>query len=64
VERFLGDARASGEALHVLAAAPELEGVSGRYFNRTHLEKPAPHALDRDVGRTLWELTMRSIDDA
>ena len=64
LERFLGDARASGEALHVLAAAPELEGVSGRYFNRTHLEKPAPHALDRDVGRTLWELTMRSIDDA
>jgi retinol dehydrogenase 13 len=64
LDRFLGDARASGEALHVLAAAPELEGVSGRYFNRTHLEKPAPHALDRDVGRTLWELTMRSIDDA
>jgi len=64
VERFLGDARASGEALHVLAAAPELEGVSGRYFNRTHLEKPAPHALDRDVGRTLWGLTMRAIDEA
>ena len=64
LDRFLGDARASGEALHVLAAAPELEGVSGRYFNRTHLEKPAPHALDRDVGRTLWELTMRAIDDA
>ena len=64
LDRFLGDARASGEALHVLAAAPELEGVSGRYFNRTHLEKPAPHALDRDLGRTLWELTMRAIDDA
>jgi NAD(P)-dependent dehydrogenase (short-subunit alcohol dehydrogenase family) len=66
LERFLGDARVSGEALHFLAAAPELEGVSGRYFNRTHLEKPAPHALDRDVGRALWERTMElagSTDD-
>jgi NAD(P)-dependent dehydrogenase (short-subunit alcohol dehydrogenase family) len=58
LERFLGDARASGEALHYLAAAPELQGVSGRYFNRTHLEKPAPHALDRDVGRQLWARTI------
>jgi retinol dehydrogenase 13 len=66
LDRFLGDARVSGESLHYLAAAPELEGVSGRYFNRTHPEKPAPHALDRDVGRRLWEMTMEltgSTDD-
>ena len=56
--RWLKDARVAGESLHYLAAAPELAGVSGRYFNRTHLEKPAPHALDRAVGRSLWETTM------
>jgi retinol dehydrogenase 13 len=56
--RWLKDARVSGESLHTLAAAPELDGVSGRYFNKTHPEKPAPHALDRDVGRRLWEKTM------
>ena len=56
--RWLNDARVSGESLHTLAAAPELEGVNGRYFNRTHLEKPAPHALDWVVGRALWETTM------
>jgi retinol dehydrogenase 13 len=56
--RFLGDARVSGESLHYLAAAPELADVSGRYFHRTHLEKPAPHALDRAVGRRVWETTM------
>ncbi len=56
--RSLKDPRISGESLHTLAAAPELEGVSGRYFNRTRLEKPAPHALDRVVGRTLWETTL------
>ncbi|MBW6454707.1 MAG: SDR family NAD(P)-dependent oxidoreductase [Trueperaceae bacterium] len=58
LDRFLGDARVSGESLHYLAAAPELEGVSGAYFNRTHIEKPAPHALDRAVGARLWEMSM------
>ena len=58
LDRFLGDARDSGESLHYVAAAPELEGVSGAYFNRTHREKPAPHALDREVGVRLWEISM------
>lgn len=58
IDPWLADARVAGESLHTLAAAPELAGVSGRYFNRTHLEKPAPHALDRVVGRALWETTM------
>lgn len=54
---WLKDVRISGESLHTLAAAPDLERVSGRYFNRTHLEMPAPHALDRDVGRAVWTLS-------
>jgi NAD(P)-dependent dehydrogenase (short-subunit alcohol dehydrogenase family) len=58
LDRFLGDARDSGESLHYVAAAPELEGVSGAYFNRTHREKPAPHALDREVGLQLWGISM------
>jgi NAD(P)-dependent dehydrogenase (short-subunit alcohol dehydrogenase family) len=58
VAPFLADARVAGESLHVLAAAPELEGVSGRYVNRTLPEKPAPHALDRAVGRRLWARTI------
>jgi retinol dehydrogenase 13 len=58
LDRLLGDVRVSGESLHFLAAAPEVDGVSGRYLNRTHLEKPAPHALDRVVGARLWERTM------
>jgi retinol dehydrogenase 13 len=59
LDRFLGDARIAGESLHYLAAAPELASESGRYFNRTHPEKPAPPALDRAVGLRLWE---RSLD--
>ncbi len=65
VDPWLADARVAGESLHTLAAAPELEGVSGRYFNKTHLEKPAPHALDRRVGRDLWQRTLEltGVDD-
>lgn len=56
--RILKDAKISGESLHYLAAAPELAHTTGRYFNRTHLEKPAPHALDREMGKLVWERTL------
>ena len=54
VDRMLKPTSLSGEALYYLAASPEVEGRSGRYFNMTHMEKPFPHALDRSVARTLW----------
>ena len=57
--RTLGDPSISGQAIHYLATAPELSTVSGRYFNLTHQEKPAPHALDRQVGRVVWERTLK-----
>lgn len=56
--KSLKDVKISGEALHYLAADPELDKVSGLYFNLTHIEKPAPHALDRQVGTALWNKTL------
>ena len=56
--RSLGDPAIAGQAIHYLATAPELETVTGQYFNRTHPEKPAPHALDRKVGRVVWEKSL------
>lgn len=56
--KFLQDVSISGESLHYLAADAEMEGVSGKYFNLTRLEKPAPHALDRAVGAELWKKTL------
>ena len=47
----------SGEAIYYLAAAPEMAAVSGRFFNRTIDEKPAPHALDRDLGKRVWSIS-------
>ena len=57
VDRSLGDPHRSGLASHYLATAPELAGVTGQYFNLTHLETPAPHALDRDVGRKIFAIS-------
>jgi NAD(P)-dependent dehydrogenase (short-subunit alcohol dehydrogenase family) len=55
--RLLKDVATSGEALYYLAAAPELSGVSGRFFHLTVEEKPAPHALDRSLGKRVWSLS-------
>jgi retinol dehydrogenase-13 len=53
----LKDPVISGEALYYLAAAPELAEVSGRFFHLTIDEKPAAHALDRENGRRVWDLS-------
>lgn len=55
---FLRDPKMSGEAALYLASAPELEGVSGKFFHMTNEEKPAKHALDREMGKRIWQLSM------
>jgi retinol dehydrogenase-13 len=55
----LRDPVISGEALYYLAAAPELADVNGRFFHLTVDEIPAKHALDREEGRAVWDLSLR-----
>ncbi|MBL8049976.1 MAG: SDR family oxidoreductase [Anaerolineales bacterium] len=54
---ILKDPKISGEALYYFAAAPELSNTSGKFFNMTHVEKPAPHALDREMGKQIWDIS-------
>jgi NAD(P)-dependent dehydrogenase (short-subunit alcohol dehydrogenase family) len=42
-----------------LAADPELDGVTGRYFNRTAEARADEQAYDADARRRLWELSER-----
>jgi len=56
---FLRDASISGPAIGYLASAPELSSVSGRFFHLTLEEKPAKHALDREMGKKIWALSMK-----
>jgi NAD(P)-dependent dehydrogenase (short-subunit alcohol dehydrogenase family) len=54
---FLKDPVISGEALYFLAAAPEMAGISGRFFNLTIDEVPAKRARDRALGKRVWEIS-------
>ncbi len=56
---MLKDPAISGEALYTLAAAPELAEVSGRFFHLTIDEIPAAHAMDRQKGRQVWDVSMQ-----
>jgi NAD(P)-dependent dehydrogenase (short-subunit alcohol dehydrogenase family) len=40
-----------------LASAPELEGVSGRYFARRREQEPRPHARDDAAAERLWGIS-------
>jgi NAD(P)-dependent dehydrogenase (short-subunit alcohol dehydrogenase family) len=54
---FLKDPAIAGEAIYYLAAAPDMAAVTGRYYNLTIDERPAPWALDRDLGARVWDLS-------
>lgn len=54
----LMDPAISGEAVYYLAADPEMDHISGRFYNLTIDEKPASHALDRVNGKKVWDLSL------
>ncbi|TVP86096.1 MAG: SDR family NAD(P)-dependent oxidoreductase [Acholeplasmataceae bacterium] len=58
---FLKNPVISGQAIHYLAAAPELEGVSGRFFHLTIDELPAKHAIDPVMARKVYDLSMEMV---
>ena len=45
------------EATLRLAVAPELDGVSGRYFDRLDERRAYPQAYDAEARRRLWRLS-------
>jgi retinol dehydrogenase 13 len=53
------DPSISARSLYYLAVARELSGVSGKFFNLTTEETPAPHALDEGVAAELWQASLR-----
>src|SRR5262249_52570988 len=44
-----------------LASAPELEGVSGRYFKRFRETAPSPAAQNDAAARRLWEASEKAV---
>jgi len=54
IDRALKSPVISAEALYYLGVSKEMEEVSGKFFNLTTEERPAPPALDKDVASELW----------
>jgi len=51
----------SAEALYFLGASKDIETISGKFFNLTKEEDPAPPALDREVALELWEKSIELV---
>jgi retinol dehydrogenase 13 len=54
LDKSLKSPEISAEALYYLGVSNEIEGVSGKFFNLTTPEIPAPPAWDKEVACELW----------
>jgi retinol dehydrogenase 13 len=60
IDKSLRSPQISAEALYYLGVSKEVEAVSGKFFNLTTEEVPAPPALDKEVAYELWERSLES----
>jgi NAD(P)-dependent dehydrogenase (short-subunit alcohol dehydrogenase family) len=58
IQPMLKSPKISGEAIYYLVADPEMADVSGKFFHLTIEEKPAKHAMDRTLGKQVYQLSM------
>jgi len=54
---FMKSPAQGAETSIYLASAPELEGVSGRYFANRKEKAPMPHASDPALAKRLWQIS-------
>jgi hypothetical protein len=54
-QRLLQDPSISGKSIYYLVADPKLASVSGQFFHLTINEKPAKHALNRKLGKRVYD---------
>lgn len=58
VDRNARSLEISAEALYYLGVTDDVSRVSGKFFNLTTQEEPAPPALDREAAEDLWALSL------
>ncbi len=54
IDKKLKSTDISAEALYYLGVSDDLENRSGKFYNLTCEEEPAPPALDKEVAEELW----------
>jgi hypothetical protein len=55
VDRFAITPERGAEGLVHLALAPELQTVSGEYFNGLRIARSSPISYDQKIARRLWQ---------
>jgi retinol dehydrogenase-14 len=58
---FFLSAEEGGATIVQLAASPELEGVTGKYFEKGKPVEPAPLARNEALAKRLWEVSARMV---
>ena len=58
-DKTLKSANISAEALYYLGVSKNMEKTSGKFFNLTTEEEPTPPALDLEVARELWVISLK-----
>jgi len=58
VDRTAKPLEISAEALYYLGVSSDLDDKSGKFFNLTTEEEPAPPALDKEAAEELWILSL------
>lgn len=53
-DKTLRSAEISAEAIYFLGASDEVDGITGKFFNLTTQEEPAPPALDMEAAYEIW----------
>ena len=53
-DKMLRPTDIASESIYYLGVSKEMEGVSGKFFNLTTEEEPAPPALDKEVALEIW----------
>lgn len=61
VRPFMLSPEQGGATIVQLAASPELEGVTGKYFEKSKAVTPAPLARDEALAKRLWEVSARLV---
>ena len=64
-DKTLRPTEISAESIYYLAVSDEMEGTSGKFFNLTTEEEPAPPALDKEAAYELWTkcVEMTGVED-
>ena len=65
LDKMLRPTEIATESIYYLGVSPDLEGISGKFFNLTTEEEPAPPAQDIEAAQEIWEksLEMAGLED-